>query len=196
MVNTFRRWKQKRSIYGYRYNLYAGFLERNLGSWANVKVTQRAIIYNKYKDLILFNKNIIIAGVCSFFSAAFVTQLYHTYYSMSHITKSIVALTTEYSVYMPLFGILFYIDNRHRYIDPLTGKKDFKTIKTDIKKLFTTFFISEIAYSLSKLSFTYQFLQLGALPYQASMIGSLAASAISIVLINLVIIRGVKLFRI
>jgi hypothetical protein len=32
IVNIFRRWKQKRSIYGYGYNLYAGFLERNLGS--------------------------------------------------------------------------------------------------------------------------------------------------------------------
>jgi hypothetical protein len=158
-------------------------------------LSHRAVLYNKYKDLILFNKNIIIAGICSFFSAALVTQLY-AYYSVSHLTNSIVALTTEYSVYMPLFGVLYYIDNKYRYMDPLTGKKDFKTIKNDIKKLFTTFSISEIAYSLSKLSFTYQFLQLGALPYQASMIGSLAASGISIVLINLVIIRGVKLFRI
>ena len=133
------------------------------------------MIYNKYKNLILFNKNIIIAGICSFFSAAFVTQLYHTYYNTNHIANSLVALTIEYSVYMPLFGILFYIDNRHRYIDPLAGKKDFKTMKSDIKKLFTTFFISEIAYSLSKLSFTYQFLQLGALPYQASMVGSVGS---------------------
>ena len=154
------------------------------------------MLFNKYKNLILFNKNIIIAGICSFFSAAFVTQVYHTYYSTNHIANSIVALLVEYSVYMPLFAILFYIDNRYRYIDPLTGKKDFKTIKNDIKKLFTTFFISEIAYSLSKLSFTYQFLQLGALPYQASMVGSVAASGISIVLINLVAIKGVKLFRI
>lgn len=64
-----------------------------------------------------------------------------------------------------------------------------------MKKLVTAFSISEIAYSLSKLSFTYQFLQLGVLPYQASMLGSLAASTISMVLINLVIIRVVKLFR-
>jgi len=156
---------------------------------------QSTILYNKYKDLIFFNKNIIIAGVCSFFSAAFVTQLYYTYYSKSHITNCIIALTIEYSVYMPLFGILFYIDNRYRYTDPLTGKKDFKTIKSDLKKLVTAFSISEIAYSLSKLSFTYQFLQLGVLPYQASMLGSLAASTISMVLINLVIIRVVKLVR-
>jgi hypothetical protein len=156
---------------------------------------QKTTLYTKYKDLILFNKNIIIAGICSFFSAAFVIQFYYTYYSTSHFANSVVALATEYSIYMPLFAILFYIDNRCRYIDPLTGKKDFKTIKRDIKKLFTAFSISEIAYSLSKISLTYQFLQIGVIPYQASMLGSLAASAISIVLINFVIIRVVRLFR-
>ena len=91
--------------------------------------------------------------------------------------------------------LLFYRDNSYRYINPLTGKKDFKLIKTDIKKLLTALSISEVAYSLSKIFVTYQFLQLGIMPYQASMLGSLAASAVSIVLINLLITRVVKLFR-
>jgi uncharacterized protein (DUF2062 family) len=65
----------------------------------------------------------------------------------------------------------------------------------DIKKLLTALSISEAAYSLSKIFITYQFLQLGEIPYQASMLGSLAASAVSIVLINLLVTRAVKLFR-
>ena len=77
------------------------------GSWDYVKVIQSAILYNRYKDLILFNKNIIVAGICSFFSAAFVTQFYYTQYDQSHIANSIIALPTEYSVYIPLFSILF-----------------------------------------------------------------------------------------
>ena len=151
-------------------------------------------MYNKYKDLIVFNKNIIIAGICSFFSSAYVTQFYYTHYDKSHIANAILALLTEYSVYMPIFVVLFYIDNRYRYFDPLTGKKDSK-IKKDLRKLFTAFLISEIAYSLSKVSLTYQFLQAGALPYQASMFGSLTASAISFVLINLAVFKVVKLYR-
>ena len=160
-----------------------------------MKTTQTAILYSKYKDLILLNKNIIVAGICAFVSAAFVTQFYYTQYNESHIATSIVALISEYSVYLPIFGLLFYRDNRHRYINPLTGEKDFNTIKTDIKKLLTAFSISEVAYSLSKISVTYQFLQLGLMPYQASMFGSIAASAISILLINFMITRVVKLFR-
>jgi hypothetical protein len=111
------------------------------------------------------------------------------------IFHSIIALLSEYSVYIPIFGLLFYWDNTHRYINPLTGKKDFKVIKTDIKKLLTALSISEVAYSLSKISITYQFLQFGVMPYQASMFGALAASAVSIVLINLLVIRVVKLFK-
>ncbi|MFZ0895224.1 MAG: hypothetical protein WAZ77_12050 [Candidatus Nitrosopolaris sp.] len=160
-----------------------------------MKIIQRTILYNKYKDLILLNKNIIMAGSCAFVTAAFITQFYYTQYNESHIANSIIALLSEYSVYIPIFGLLFYRDNRYKYINPLTGKKDFKTIKADIKKLLTALSISEVAYSLSKISITYQFLQLGVIPYQASMLGSLAASAISIVLINLLVIRVVKLFR-
>ncbi|MGA8083696.1 MAG: hypothetical protein WB988_17730 [Candidatus Nitrosopolaris sp.] len=92
-------------------------------------------------------------------------------------------------------GILFYRDNKYRYINPFTVKRDFKTIKTDIKKLLSTFFISEVAYSFTKISLTYQFLQLEVLPYQASMLGSLAASIVSLVLINFMITQVVKLFR-
>ena len=160
-----------------------------------MKTIQRTILYNKYKDVILLNKNIIVAGCCAFVSDAFVTQFYYTQHNESHIATSLVALISEYSVYFPTFGLLFYRDNRHRYINPLTGKKDFKLIKTDIKKLLTALSISELAYSLSKISITYQFLQLGIMPYQASMLGSLVASTVSILLINFLITRVVKLFR-
>jgi hypothetical protein len=52
--------------------------------------------------------NIIVAGICAFFSAALVTQFYHTQYNGGHIADSVVALISEYSVYIPIFGLLFY----------------------------------------------------------------------------------------
>ena len=61
-----------------------------------MKTIQTTILYNKYKDLILLNKNIIVAGICAFFSAAFVTQSYYTQYNESHIANSVVALISEY----------------------------------------------------------------------------------------------------
>ena len=39
-------------------------------------------------NLILFNKKIIIAGICSFFSAAFVTQKYYEHYNKRNFANS------------------------------------------------------------------------------------------------------------
>jgi hypothetical protein len=100
-----------------------------------VKTIQTTILYNKYKDLILLNKNIIVAGICAFFSAALVTQFYYTQYNESHIANSIVALISEYSVYIPIFGLLFYRDNRYRYTNPVTGKKESEDLKSLKQKI-------------------------------------------------------------
>jgi hypothetical protein len=91
--------------------------------------------------------------------------------------------------------LLFYIDNKKRYVDPSTGKKDHGKVRTDIKKLITAFSISEVIFSLAKISIHYELLQLRLVePYQASMIGSLVAWVIFLVSINLSI-KTVKLFR-
>jgi hypothetical protein len=101
-----------------------------------------------------------VAGICAFASATFLTQFYYTQYNESHIATYMVALISEYSVYFPIFGLLFYRDNRYRYINPLTGKKDFKLIKTDIKKLPTALSISEVAYSRQKYLSLFNFYNL------------------------------------
>ena len=80
--------------------------------------------YGKYKDYILFNKNIIISGTAAFFIGALFTQLYSKQDS-NNLTNSIATLSIEYGIYIPLFALLFYIDNKYRYINPVTQKKDY-----------------------------------------------------------------------
>ena len=61
-------------------------------------------------------------------------------------------------------------------MDPLTGNKDPKKIKEDLKKLFTTFSITEGIYSVTKVSFQYQFLHYSDLQsYEAARFSSLIA---------------------
>ena len=106
-----------------------------------------------------------------------------------------MTLSVEYAIYIPLFALLFYLDNRNRYIDPLTGRKSRQRILSDVKKLLAAFSISEVIFSLSKIAIHYKLLQLSTVePYQASMIGSLAAWAIFLFSINLSV-KAVKLFR-
>jgi len=149
--------------------------------------------YNKYRNYILFNKNIIIAGTAALIVGILFTQLYaqHNY---DNFLNSIVTLSVEYTIYIPLFALFFYIDNKSRYVDPLSGEKNYANIKNDIIKLFTIFTISEIIYAISKISIHFQLMQISFEPYQASLIASFAAWFIFLVFINLGA-KLVKLFK-
>ena len=149
--------------------------------------------FTKYKNYILFNKNLIISGIIAFFAGAIFTQFYSEY-DQNNLRNSIVTLTIEYGVYIPLFAFLYYIDNRDKYLDKLTNKKNNSLIRQHIKKLLTAFSISEIIFSISKILIHYQLLQLSIEPYKASMIGSVSAWIIFFVVINYSI-KTVKLFK-
>jgi hypothetical protein len=74
----------------------------------------------------------------------------------------------EYGIYIPLFALLFYRDNRVRYIDPLNGSRKYGVIKTDIKKLVAAFSISELMFSFAKIYIHYELLQMSIVEaYQA-----------------------------
>ena len=119
--------------------------------------------YQKYRNTILFNKNLLVSGIISFLVGALFTQIY-AQYDENQILNSLITLVIGYAVYIPLFAFhflhstfciplfafLFYRDNKSKYIDPLTGKKNSNKIKNDVKKLFTAFSISEAIFIVLK----------------------------------------------
>ena len=149
--------------------------------------------YNKYRNYILFNKSIIISGTFAFFVGTFFTQFY-AQYEKNNFLNSIVTLSVEYAVYIPLFGAFYYLDNKEKYVDLESGKKNYENIKRDIVKLFAIFSISEVIFSVSKISIHYHLMEISIEPYQASMIGSLTAWFIFLVAINFGA-RMIKLFK-
>jgi hypothetical protein len=149
--------------------------------------------YNKYKDYILFNKNIIIAGPAALIVGTFFTQFF-AQQSKDNFLNSIVTLFAEYGIYIPLFALFFYFDNKSRYVDPLTGEKNYENIKNDIIKLIAIFSVSEVIYAVSKVSIHFQLMQISFEPYQASIIGSFTAWFIFLVIINFGA-KIVKLFK-
>ncbi len=155
--------------------------------------TKTGSFFSRYKDYVLFNKNLIIAGMGAFFAGALAAQLYALHDSNA-IANSMVALLTEYGVYIPVFAFLFYRDNRHRYVDPSTGKRNSRKLRGDIKKLFAAFSVSEIIYSVARTYLHYQLMQGGMEPYQASMVASSIAWAVFILSVNTGI-KLVKLFK-
>ena len=149
--------------------------------------------YNKYRNYVLLNKSIIIAGVAALIVGTFFTEFYSKY-NNNNFFNSVVTLTVEYSVYIPIFVLFFYHDNKNKYVDPVTGVRNNANVKNDIIKLFTIFSISEIIYAVSKVSIHFQLMQISFEPYQASMIGSLLAWFIFLVVINFSA-KIVKLFK-
>jgi hypothetical protein len=159
-----------------------------------VNETKIGSFFSKYKAVILFNKNLFISGAGGFFTSAYVSELY-SQFDKNEFANSVFALATEYAVYLPLFSILFYIDNRQKYVDPATGKKNSKQIRDDIKKLFAAFSVSEVIYSITRVTTQYGLLQqLNVEPYEASMVSSLAAWGLFVVTIN-VMAKLTRLFK-
>ncbi|MGB6529689.1 MAG: hypothetical protein WBF33_16400 [Candidatus Nitrosopolaris sp.] len=147
----------------------------------------------KYRKVILFNKNLLISGIVSFLAGALATQSY-ALFDRNNMSNAIITLTIGYCVYIPIFAFLFYRDNKSRYIDPLTGKKNSKNIREDITKLFGAFTVSEVIYIAVKLYIHYSLLQLYVQPYQALTIAELTAWGVFLISINTGI-KVAKLFK-
>jgi hypothetical protein len=149
--------------------------------------------YAKYRELILFNKNIMVAAIAAIITDAIVVQ-----YAAESITNnalvSIFSIIADIGMYLAAFVGLFYIDNRKKYIDTVTGKRDSNRFKQDAKKLMTALGVSEVIYMIGKFTSIYLLLQSNvAPPYQVAMLSTLLAGGFSTVTANLMI-KAQKLF--
>lgn len=128
----------------------------------------------KYKEYLLFNRNILIGFVCAFITGATVSQLILA--KFTYASNSLITLITEDVIFYTIFGILFYIDNRRSY-----NKQEqqsiqhtrFGDIKWVIVKLISTMSIAEIEYNIVKPYIQFWFLTQHFEPFIASVIGSL-----------------------
>lgn len=150
--------------------------------------------YFRYRELILFNKNIIVAAVAAIITDAIVVQ-YAAQSISNDILVSIFSIITDTGVYLAVFAGLFYIDNRKKYIDTVTGKRDSSRFKQDAKKIVTALGVSEVVYIIAKFTSIYLLLQSNVAPppYQIAMLSTLLAGVFSIVTANLMI-KAQKLF--
>jgi hypothetical protein len=149
--------------------------------------------YQKYRNTILSNKNLLVSGIISFLVGALFTQIY-AQYDENHTLNSLITLIIGYAVYIPLFAFLFYRYNKAKYIDPLTGKKNSNKIKNDVKKLFTAFSISEAVFIVSKTYIHYSLLVSSIEPYQAYSLAEFVSWIIYFISIK-VGAKAVKLFE-
>jgi hypothetical protein len=112
----------------------------------------------------------------------------------NNVLVSIFSIITDIGMYLTAFTGLFYIDNRKKYIDVVTGVRDSNRFKQDAKKLVTALGVSEVIYMIGKFTSIYLLLQSNvAPPYQVAVLATLVAGVFSTVTANLMI-KAQKLF--
>ena len=88
--------------------------------------------YSKYKDIISFNKNIIIAAIVT--ADIFIVNYASIIYITDYLIISVISLVADFLIYNVSFIILYFTDNKSKYINP-DGSKNNQKIKQDLKKL-------------------------------------------------------------
>jgi len=110
--------------------------------------------YFKYKNIILFNKNIILAGIIAAVTDIFIMNYAYSIFLSNYLIVSEISLVGDFLVYNSFFTILYFLDNRKKYINSGRSMNKQK-IKQDLKKLITVIGLAEISYITTKFLSTF-----------------------------------------
>jgi predicted neutral ceramidase superfamily lipid hydrolase len=148
--------------------------------------------YKKYRETILINKNLLIAGIVGFLASAVIAELY-AIYSPSTILTSTITVLVGFIIYKISFIVLFHIDNKRKYTNRFSSQINFNILKQIIKKMIFAWSIFDIINNLSRWIILYELLLIGFRPFEAAILSSIAASSLSYLSIN-IILRRTKIF--
>ena len=110
--------------------------------------------YSKYREIISFNKNIIIAAIINAIANVFIVNYASIIYVTNYLLISVISIIADFLIYNVSFIILYLIDNRSKYVNP-DGNKNNQKIKQDLKKLITIIGLAEISYLATKFLLTF-----------------------------------------
>ncbi len=139
-------------------------------------------ILNRYKDYVMLNKNVFIAGVCAFLASTIIAEAYYTM-DRSAALNSTLSVAVEYGIYMPLFAYLYYRDSKRRYRDSSSSVL-WSRVLSDAKKLIATLSAAEVVYIAARGYMHYHSLSVGMQPYQAAVLSSIVASILFYTVVN------------
>jgi hypothetical protein len=126
---------------------------------------------SQLKDYLLFNRNILIGFAGASLTGAGISQAISR--SASPLVNSLISIVAETGIFFVIFGILFYFDNKNKFVDEQGKRREFARIKWVILKLVSTLSIAEIEYNTVKPALHFWLLTLDYPPFVASTIASL-----------------------
>jgi hypothetical protein len=128
---------------------------------------------SRVKVYLLFNRNILIGFVGAFLIGAASSQTIARF--TSPLVNTIISLVAELSVFLTIFGVLFYFDNKDKFIDEHGKRKESGKVKWVLLKLASTLSVAEIEYNTVKPAIHFWLLNLDYQPFIASTIASFIA---------------------
>ena len=150
--------------------------------------------YYKYRNIIIFNKNLILAGIISVVADIFIVNYASSIFVSNYFIIAGISLVCDFLIYNILFIIFYFFDNRSQYINSY-GIKNKQKIKQDLKKLITVIGFAEISYLTTKFFSTFIIFELFLEnPSLISVITTLLAWILYITIAN-IMARNQKLFR-
>jgi hypothetical protein len=121
---------------------------------------------NRLKEYLLFNRNILIGFTGAFLTGARTSQAITRFTSPA--VNSLISLVVETSLFLAIFGILFYFDNKDKFVDEQGSKR----VRWVLLKLASTLSVAEIEYNTVKPAIHFWLLTLHYQPFFASTIAS------------------------
>jgi hypothetical protein len=128
---------------------------------------------SQLKVYLLFNRNILIGFVGAFLVGAASSQAIARF--TSPLINSIISVVAELGVFLAIFGVLFYFDNKDKFIDEHGKRKESGKLKWVLIKLASTLSVAEIEYNTVKPAIHFWLLHQDYQPFVASAIASFIA---------------------
>lgn len=125
------------------------------------------------KEYLLFNRNILIGFVGAFLTGAAISQAIAGF--TSPLVNSLISIVAELGVFLSIFGVLFYFDNKDKFIDEKGKRSESGKVKWILIKLASTLSVAEIEYNTVKPAIHFWLLTLDYQPFIASTIASVIA---------------------
>ena len=126
----------------------------------------------------MLNKNLLIAIITSIIISAIVANLLS---DQADYLNSTYTLLVDYVIYFSVFGGLYYLDNKKKYL----LESDKSKLKHDLIKIITSLGIAEVVYTIVRWSLHYYFLTINYDAYLASIVSQTISMIICLIVINL-----------
>jgi len=147
-------------------------------------------VKQQYKEYFKLNKNLLAAFAASIIISAIVAQLLASQQDYLNTTYTLIV---DYTVFFSVFGVLFYLDNRKKYVLE-SGETDKESLRRDLIKIISSLGISEVVYTIVRWFTQYYLLTIDYDPYMASVVSQSISTIVYMIVINLSV-KITRLFK-